>query len=95
MANQSSIQERFLTFHLNNPNIYFLLCKYARIALAKGFTRYSIQGLAEIIRWHIKTPSHGDEFKVNNSFLSRYARLLMSQESDLAGFFEVRNLISE
>jgi hypothetical protein len=95
MANQETIQQRFLTFHFNNPHIYSLLCKYARLAKAKGFAKYSIQSLCEIIRWHVSTPSRGDEFKVNNSYLSRYARLLMSQESDLAGFFEVRELVSQ
>ena len=34
------------------------------------------------------------EFKLNNDFTSRYARLIMQQEPDLEDFFEVRVLRS-
>jgi hypothetical protein len=35
-----------------------------------------------------------DDFKLNNDFTSRYARLLMQSEPELDGFFEVRELRS-
>ena len=38
----------------------------------------------------------GEEpFKFSNDFTSRYARLMMEQEEDLQGFFELRELRSE
>jgi hypothetical protein len=38
----------------------------------------------------------GDEdYKLNNNFTSRYARLLMQHNADLAGFFEIRAMASE
>ena len=32
----------------------------------------------------------GKDFKLNNNYVSRYARLIMAQEADLEGVFETR-----
>jgi hypothetical protein len=36
----------------------------------------------------------GDDFKLNNNYHSRYARLIMEREPGLDGFFETRGLRS-
>ena len=44
----------------------------------------------ERVRWFTEIEARGDTFKCNNNYTAHYARLLMEQESELAGFFETR-----
>jgi hypothetical protein len=37
-------------------------------------------------------PADGEEFKLNNNYTSRYARLLMEREAGLSGLFATREL---
>ena len=90
-----SIQERFEKFHRANPRVYSLILLYSRQVKARGYAHYSINAIFERIRWHvfIETRSE-DDFKLSNDYRSRYARLVMEQEPDLADFFELRELRS-
>jgi len=95
-ARRLSIQESFEAFHRANPDVYRLLCKFARDAKARGVRRWGIKAIFEVIRWHIKVDlQRTDEFKLNNIYTSRYARLIEEHEPDLKGFFETRKLKSE
>jgi len=46
-----------------------------------------------VLRWEraMKTTDQ-TEWKLNNNYTSRYARLIMEQEPDLEGFFVTRGL---
>lgn len=88
-----TLQEAFLTFHINNPRVYDLLVEKARVARTHGFQSYGIAALFELVRWHIHIETDDPEFKLNNNHRSRYARLIMEQEPDLQGFFHVRELM--
>lgn len=93
---QDSIQTKFEAFHKKYPQVYAKLVELARTAQMQGVTRYGIQSLFELLRWHYTVEIKLDEpFKLNNDFASRYARLIMQQEEDLEGFFEVRVLNQE
>ena len=49
--------------------------------------------LFEVIRWQwSRETTASDGFRLNNSLTSRFARLIMEQEPDLEGFFDVREL---
>ena len=84
----------FWAFHRVNPLVYDILVTKARQASKKGFERIGIKMLWEVMRWEIKMrtvdPSQ-DEFKLNNNYHSYYARLIMFQEPDLKGIFELRD----
>ena len=55
--------------------------------------RYGIGGLWERLRWHFHIEQGlGDDFKLNNDFRSRYARLLLEDHPELGAFFELREL---
>lgn len=92
------IQRRFLKFHADNPHIYRLLVKYTRDAVLareeRGMSRaYGIAAVVERVRWHVNVEAQGaEEFKLPNDFRARYARLIMAQEQDLLGVFELRSL---
>jgi hypothetical protein len=46
--------------------------------------------LAETLRDKFACTTRGDRWKLNNNYTAHYARLVMNQEPDLAGFFETR-----
>lgn len=85
-----SIKERFESFHDLNPHVYDALRELALRARGAGRTHYGIKSLFEVLRWSYLIQTQGDEFKLNNNYHAHYARLLMTEEPDLEGFFELR-----
>ena len=91
----TTIDERFSEFHANNPGVYDELVALARRARARGHRRLGIELCFGALRWNRMVETTGENgFKLNDHFTSRYARLIMAQEPDLAGFFETRVLRS-
>lgn len=89
---ESKLDAEFRRFHADNPHVYRRLAEMARQARAAGRTRIGIGMLFEALRWEHAISTTGDDFKLNNNHRSRYARLLMDSEPDLAGLFELRAL---
>jgi hypothetical protein len=60
---------------------------------AQGVQRYGMKGLFEVLRWEttLRTTRTGDEpWRLNNDFTCLYARKLVEEVPELAGFFELR-----
>jgi hypothetical protein len=90
-----SIQTDFYQFHKDNPDVYRRLVALARKARSHGYSHIGIKHIWEVMRWEVMIETKGaTDYKLNNNFTSRYARLIMGQEPDLAGVFEVRALRS-
>lgn len=91
---RKSIQQRFDEFHQLNPWVYDELCTLARQVKQRGHQRIAIDYLFGYIRWTqlMRPRDPSSSFKLNDHFRSRYARLLMEQEPDLEGLFELREL---
>lgn len=87
-----TIAERFWEFHRANPWVYDALVKLTRDWLALGHERIGIGMLFEVLRWERGQTTVGDEFKLNNTYRSRYVRLIIRREPDLASAFETREL---
>lgn len=83
------LAQRFEAFHALNPRVYDALRGMALGMKRRGMRRYSIKALWEVLRFQA-IATYGDAFKLNNSFTSAYARLLMEREPELEGFFETR-----
>ncbi len=91
----ASIEERFQAFHRANPQVYRAMRRMALDLKRRGFRRYSSDALMHALRWHAAIQlGPTDVYKFNDHFTSRFARLLMSDEPELAGFFETRRLRS-
>jgi hypothetical protein len=88
-----TIQERFERFHAENPHVYEMFVRFARQLRARR-ARGSAAMIFERMRWETAITTSDPHFKLNDQYTSRYARLAMAQEPDLAGFFEVRELRS-
>lgn len=89
-----TIQERFERFHAENPHVYEMFVRFARQLRARR-ARGSAAMIFERMRWETAITTNDPHFKLNDQYTSRYARLAMAQEPDLAGFFEIRELRSE
>jgi hypothetical protein len=90
-----TIQERFWEYHFAHPEVYELLVKLVRDVKARGKTKYSMKAIFERARWHYHIERGEGSFVLNNDFTAHYARLIMEQEPDLVGFFDVRELRSQ
>jgi hypothetical protein len=86
-----SPEQRFTEFHAENPDVYVTLVRLARTKIQRtGCQKLGMQQLFEVLRWDVAMTTGDAEFKVNNNFAAHYARLIMRQEPDLAGRFEIR-----
>lgn len=95
-STERRIERAFRRFHAENPHVYQELLRLSRSAKkSHGRERIGMKMLWEVMRWNlwlkIKTT---DEFKLNNNYTSRYARIIMKNEPDLADLFETRELKS-
>lgn len=89
----ASIDERFALFNSHHPEVYAELVRMARAKVAQGRRRISVKGLCEALRESDRFASVTDgEFKINNSYTSRYARMMVEREPDLADVIELRPL---
>src|SRR5258708_13922688 len=88
-APNDSINERFYAWAKENPEAIGLFLKFAREAKASGRKRYSVNAIAERVRWHVNIETKGDEFKINDHWTAPMARLLARIDPTLEGFFEL------
>lgn len=85
-----TLVERAERFHQRNPAVYHYAVSICRWARARGIRHYGIGAVWEIMRFkYLET--YGDIYKLNNNHRAFYARLVMAQEPDLAGFFQTRD----
>jgi hypothetical protein len=88
----ATIGERFEAFHAANP---WVLTPYERLTadlVRRGRDRIGIGILTEVLRWEYGRQTTGDDFRINNNFRSRYARLLLERHPEWVGVFQTRLL---
>jgi hypothetical protein len=87
-----TIEQRFLDYHMAHPEVYRKLVEYAHIAKARGYAQLGIGYLWEIIRWQENVAGTKEKYKMSNDYRAHYSRMIMREESGLAGFFTTRQL---
>jgi hypothetical protein len=92
----SDIEARFWIFHRDNPRVYVELLRLAKVAQAFGRKRVGVRMLWEVMRWAITIETHDplSEYKLNDHYMAHYARMLMRENPELDGMFELRQLRS-
>lgn len=94
-AHEDTIEYAFWHFHAAHPEVYAEIVRLARQWRARDRATWSIDGAYEVIRWQRRiNVDHREQYKLNNDYRSRYARLVMEQETDLDGIFKTRELRS-
>lgn len=89
-----TLQEQFEMFCELNPHVERQLVALARELVERGHRTIGIAMLFEVLRWQYALHTIGDTFRLNNNYRSRYARRLMDRYPDLAGVFELRQLVT-
>jgi hypothetical protein len=87
----STTETAFQSFHRLNPFVYEQLKALALRLKKVGVKKYGMKALFEILRFNALL-SVDNKIKLSNNYTSLYARLLMQQEPELAGFFVTRTL---
>ena len=86
------IQVAFEEFHRAHPQVWQMFVRFTWEAKDAGLDRYSADAILHRIRWFVNVENRDDEFKINNNFASRYARMLMEHYTGWDGFFQTRVL---
>ena len=89
-----TLDERFDLFHAHNPHVADALETLAAQWLSRR-PKVGVKALVERLRWEAGMQTEGDEYRINNSLVSRYARLLLARHPEWSGRIEVRALASE
>jgi hypothetical protein len=88
----ATIQERFESFAAANPWVLTALERLTAQWLASGHSRVGMKMLTERLRWEFGIRTRGDAFRLNNSYTSRYARVIIARHPEWADAFETREL---
>lgn len=83
------IEKRFAIFHSYNPAVYRRLEMLALNALKRGERRIGIAALIEYLRKDQETSVK--PYRIDNSFRSLYARLLVHNNRELEQLIELRH----
>ena len=84
------LYEKWLAFHIVNPQIYAQICQLAQEAIDAGFEHYSIEIIYCTMRHHINISTRGaHNFKFPNNHRACYARLWLEQHPDYPEFFRL------
>lgn len=81
--------ENFEKHHAENPEIYEKFCHFALLAAAKR-KHYSAKTIFHLIRWQTQIKENNGDFKVDDGWISHYARKFMDDYPEHEGFFETR-----
>lgn len=83
--------EQFSKFHADNPHVYVALVRLCREwRSAHPDKRVGIDAVFGAARWSVMMTTSDAEYKLRNCFKPFYARLILHQEPDLKGLFELR-----
>jgi hypothetical protein len=84
-------EKKFLDFHEDNPHVYEALRELVVEAQTRGYAKWGIGGMYEILRWRGSVVTSGDpHFKLRNDFRAYYSRLLLLNGDAPVGFFSLR-----
>jgi hypothetical protein len=89
----ASLSQQFEDFHRANPSVYNSLSILTRQWLRSGRGHLGMKMLFEVLRWQtaMATDDPHSDFKLNNNYTSRYARML---DAEFPGVFQLRELKS-
>ena len=93
----SRLAKKFELFHASNPHVYSALVALARKFRAKNRSAQTgIAMLYEVLRWeYYLNIDTEDDFKLCNNYKAFYARLIMQNEPDLQGIFNLKRSVAD
>ena len=82
-------KEYFNEYHKNHPEIYDLFVKFTNMATQRK-KYYSAKAIFHRIRWETMISGEGD-YKIDDGWISHYARKFMDDFPQHRGFFQTRD----
>ena len=91
-----TIDAKFEEFHKSNPHVYARIIERLREAKRRGKTRVGIKLILESLRWEefLRVDREAGDFRINNSFSSRYSRKVIAEHPELGAMLETRRLLA-
>ena len=89
MKNRKWSTENFEIHHSKNPHIYQLFCRFA-LQAAERRDYFSAKAIFHRMRWYTLIEENESEFKLDDGWISHYARKFMEDYPQHKGFFETR-----
>lgn len=83
------LEQAALSFHRANPHVLHAILGVCLEVRRTGWTHWSIGAAFEVVRYRAISTS-GKVYKLNNSHRAYYARWIMRDVPELAGFFATR-----
>jgi len=83
-------KENFAKYHEENPHIYDYFERFA-LMMAERRSYYSAKCVFHRVRWETTLEGKDDQFKVDDGWISHYARMFMELHPEHKGFFKTRS----
>ena len=83
-------EDRFQAFHTKNPHVYDLFKQFTFQAINAGRGRFGARVIWERMRWYTRVETQEEDYKLNDHYPPKYARMFMADFPEHAGFFETR-----
>ena len=83
-------QENFELHHKTNPQIYDMFVEFA-LQVASRREYYSAKNIFHRIRWETMIEESASQFKIDDGWISHYARKFASEYPDHKDLFKFRN----
>lgn len=81
--------ENFKKYDEENPNIYGMFKEFA-LEASRYRKRYSAKNIFHRMRWETMIRKPKEDFKIDDGWISHYARKFLEEYPNLEGFFETR-----
>lgn len=97
LLDDDTIEARFQKFHREHGEVYAKLVEFSRELVAAGWDHFGVSVPWERVRYETMLGAkrgQAQPWKLNDNLRSRYARLIIDREPDLADVFTVRTLRS-
>lgn len=85
------IEEAALRFHQANPHVLQEIAAVCLRIKRAGRRRWSVNAAFEVVRYNATVTTNGRTYKLNNNHRAHFARWLMRDVPELAGFFSTRD----
>jgi len=87
---QQASESASVRFHTAHPEVWLEFERIAMQLIARGFRRYSADGVMHIVRFRTSAGDNGGLFKINNNHVAWYARRFAEAHPEHADFFRFR-----
>jgi hypothetical protein len=83
-------KENFKRYHAENPQVYDYF-KHFALMVTNRREFYSAKCIFHRVRWETMISGIDDEYKIDDGWISHYARKFMEDYPEHEGFFKTRN----